>query len=351
MGRSRFLLIFLALTLCIISSQCTSPVQITTGGGKKTRVQGRDLLKIEKIGFYPSNKLSPGQILDVRISVKNVGQEPVNIFIDPTSSGGGDHETKSSSCGSNGSLLLSFCQPMFKLQKFEILGMSKDKCKGKNVDINFDGKKEEITTYDLDPGAYSIFSWEIKAPSEGDIMNMRYKCDFNVHVSYASTAETITYIYFINKNELNERVYTQKDMSLAGNNIATKGPVYAEIVAPQQPYPYGDPFSLELTVKNIGRGVAKINNIVIKYPSGYFQPDMKNCQFFINDGDKLVLDLKSAKPLISIFQGKSSTFVCQLKPIKDSLPLLTPFKFVTNVSYVYSYIKNEYVYVIPYGRE
>jgi len=346
MGHSRFLLIFLALTLCIISSQCTSPIQITTGGSKKTQVQGRDLLKIEKIGFYPSNKLSPGQIMNVRVSVKNVGQESVDIFLDPNNSG-----EKSSSCGNNGSLLLSFCQPMFKLQKFDILGMNKDKCKEKNVDINFDGKKENIITYELSPGAYSVFYWEIKAPSEEDIMNMRYKCDFNIHISYASTAETITYIYFINKNELNERVYTQKDMSLAGNNIATKGPVYAEIVAPQQPYPYGDPFSLELTVKNIGKGVAKINNIVIKYPSEYFQPDSHNCQFFITEGDKLVLDLKSAKPLISIFQGKSSTFVCQLKPKSISLPILTPFKFVTNVSYVYSYIKNEYVYVIPYGRE
>ncbi len=347
MKNSKFLLVSLALVLCLISSQCTSPIQLTKGN-RKTEVQGRDLLKIKKIYIYPSNKLSPGQILNLRIDVENVGQEPVNIFVDQ-----GGEDITSESCGKNGSLLLTFCKPMFTLENFEILGKISNgkKCEEKDVDVNFDGKKESVYTYALDPQSYAVFSWEIKAPSEEDIMNMRYKCDFNIHVSYASTAETITYIYFINKNELNERIYTQKEMSLAGNNIATKGPVYAEIVAPHQPYPYGDLFSLELTVKNIGRGITKINGIVIKYPSKYFKPDSKNCQFFKEKGDKLILDLKDAKPLISIFQGKSSTFVCQLKPIESSLPLLTPFKFVTNVSYIYSYIKTENIYVIPYGRE
>jgi len=88
-------------------------------------------------------------------------------------------------------------------------------------------------------GETHVFQWRIKAPSKEKIAGMTNDCKFNFQAIYGSTAKTFTYVYFAKPGELAQRIYTNKEMTLAGDNIASYGPVVANFETDASRYGQG----------------------------------------------------------------------------------------------------------------
>ncbi len=332
----RKIFIWLSIAFIVLASQCVGPIST---GSKKTEVKESELLKIKLLDIAPSTHIHPGETLLIRMEVENIGQTNADIFVN-ISNGDGCSVSKL-----NGGLLLySVCEPLYKIEEFRIL--SPGKLKIESADINYDGKKEKICVYPLKPGDVAVFFWKISAPSEKEIFGMSYDCTFKFKVSYLSEAKTTAYIYFASPTELAQRIYTKEDLSMAGNNIATFGPVVAMVDAEDQPYPAGGTFSLPVTLENMGNGIAQVLSLTIKYPQA-FSVNEQNCELFNNHGNELtVKTTQDAMEMLKIYGKKSSRFYCEFK-VPD-VEILTPYRFDVAAKYIYSTFMEKKIEITPY---
>ncbi len=343
----RNIFIYLTLLLIVLSLQCTGILTIG-GGSEKTQVQETELLKINYLDIAPSTVLHPGDKIFVRLEVENIGQDDVAVFINTTDRGCDEsflRETKN-----NGNLLLySVCTPLYRVDEFRILSNIAGKARMVSADINYDGKDENICALNLEPGDAAVFYWKISTPTKEELFGMIHECTFRFRVMYKSKARTTAYVYFASVNELAQRIYTRDELSMAGNNIATFGPVVAMVTAEDQPYPAGNTFTLPITMENRGNGIAEVLNLRVSYPSS-FSVNKKHCELFENTGSGIMLKAShDTEEMLKIYGGKSSRFYCEFN-VPD-VELLTPYRFDVDADYLYSVFEEKEVKIVPYEKD
>jgi hypothetical protein len=340
--------IYLAVLFVILSLQCTG-ILTTSGGSEKTQIQETDLLRINYLDISPSTVLHPGDKIFVRMEVENIGQENVAVFIN-TTDGNCDDDTLRE-IKENGMLLLySVCAPLYTIDEFRILSNTIGRATKISADINYDGKPENICALNLEPDETAVFYWKLSTPTKEELFGMIHQCTFRFRVMYKSKAKTTAYVYFASPNELAQRIYTRDELSMAGNNIATFGPVVAMVTAEDQPYPAGSSFTLPVTMENRGKGIAEVLNLRISYPSS-FSVNEERCELF-EDTTGNAIRLKSSydtKDMLKIYGGKSSRFYCEFNT--SGVEILTPYRFDVEADYLYSIFEEKEIKVVPYEKD
>lgn len=359
--------IYLSLAFVISISGCTAPFN---QGSEKTTVLSNELLRINHIDISPDTTVNSGTTLYIEMEVENVGQSDVNLFLDkkPDGTSGDeanncDYTGRDSNSGDGGVsenkkegrlLFYSYCDPLYQIKSFEILSYTdKDRFVEEKADINYDGKKESVCALKLEPGETAVFRWEVKTPSEKDTFGMIHECNFGFQAMYKAEANTTAYIYFANVEELRQRQYNQQDMSLAGNNIATAGPVAAIVVAENQPYPVDEndgSFTFTVRLENRGKGIARVLNMKIRYPNGFTKT--QNCPYFSEgtggSGNSVLTISKDASSYLKIYGGKSSMFYCEF--IVPEVKILTPYRFDVWAEYIYALTEEKKIKVVPFSK-
>ena len=330
--------ICLAILLIVLDVQCTG-VLSSGHGSEKTEVQEIELLRINYLDIAPSNVAHPGDTIFIRMGVENIGQDDVVLFID----------TDASACDRGDLLLYSICEPLYTVKVFRVLSATSGMTTAM-VDVNYDGENESVCALKLKPDEAAVFSWEISAPTEDELFGMIHECTFKFRVTYKSLARTIAYVYFASPEEIAQRIYTREEMSMAGNNIATFGPVVAMVTAENQPYPAGSSFTLPVHLENRGKGIADVLDLQIKYPRD-FSVTEERCELFEKkEENKLALrSTDLTKKMLQIYGGKSTHFHCEFKV--PSVSILTPYRFEVTATYLYSIFEEKKIKVVPYGKE
>ena len=275
----------LSLLLVVIASGCT-----ISGGTQST---GKEILKITDVDSFPKNIIHPGETLILRATVKNVADVPATFDV-----------------GVDGKdLLFDYCESLYILEeRFEILT---GQPKGDSMTLN--------------PHQEAMFQWTFTAPSEEEIgadMGLSHECIFKTQIKYESSAKTTSYVYFADQNEVLQRAYTSKELSLKGDSIATKGPVIANLIpSMDQPIPVKDETSewtFYIQLQNTGDGIVKVTKLDI----AGVKTDTDEC------------DISAQEDKFKIYGQKSSRIACTTKtPIVD---ILTPKKYTIDVEYEYT---------------
>lgn len=264
-----YISIFLALA--ILLAGCIG------GGSSKTQIVSRDMLVIKSIDIFPSKTLQPDDSIIIRMEVENAGQADAYLLVD--ADGGKTDATEFDA----DYLLIDHCKTLYPITKTQVL--SGGKCEAIYDEAD---KKHEYPLIPLvkdsagtpiksgcymkiAPQGSHTFQWTLKAPPENEIAKMTQKCAFKFQTAYAAQAITSTYVYFADPLEIAQRLYTKKEMSLAGDNVASYGPVAVNFVpAEPQPVPAkksesGEPetWTVFLNLRNVGTGIADVNDIAL----------------------------------------------------------------------------------------
>ncbi|MCK4550417.1 MAG: hypothetical protein KAT91_00515 [Candidatus Aenigmarchaeota archaeon] len=269
----------LSLLLAALVAGCTD------GGTQGT---GKEILMITDFDSFPKNTIHPGETLILRATVKNVADVPATFAV-----------------GENGrDILFDHCESLYILTGgFEILT----------------GQPTE-DSMTLKPHQEAMFQWTFTAPSEEKIgadMGLSHECTFKTQIKYESSARTTSYVYFADQNEVIQRAYTSKELSLKGDSIATKGPVVANLIpSMDQPIPVKDQdseWTFYIQLQNKGDGIVNVTSLTI---------------------EGAVCDFEDQKDKFKIYGQKSSRIACTTKtPIVD---ILTPKKYTIDVEYEYT---------------
>lgn len=269
-------------------------------GKTKTEIVSKDMIIIKSIDVFPSTELQPDNTLIIRMEVENVGQESTYLLIDKNS-------TDSKSLTWNGDyLLIDHCPSLYnantnkalKDADFQILSggscvavcdaadtncdnplipLVKDSEGNKigavrdasGTAVSVSGKTLTACYLKIPPGQSHTFQWSLKAPASDRIADITQKCMFKFQTAYAAKAVTNTYVYFADPIEVAQRMYTKKDMTLVGDNIASYGPVAVNF-APAEPQPIpartDGKWTVFLNMKNVGEGITDIDVLSILLP-------------------------------------------------------------------------------------
>ncbi|MBU4245478.1 MAG: hypothetical protein ABIF85_07090 [Nanoarchaeota archaeon] len=272
-------------------------------GKTKTQIVSKDMLKIKSIDIFPANTVQPEDAIIIRMEVENVGQESTYLLIDK------DANTRGSQAELNPKwngdyLLIDHCPSLYNANSkqsgvrdadFQILSgatcvqlyanpatpdldaplipLVKDNSGNPigAVMINgiietFTGKPVTACYLKIPSGQSHTVQWAMKAPSSEKIAEMTHKCTFKFQTAYSAKAITNTYVYFADPIEVAQRLYTKKDMTLVGDNIASYGPVAVNF-APAEPQPIparmDSEWTVFLNVRNVGEGIAEVSNLDI----------------------------------------------------------------------------------------
>lgn len=270
----------LSLLLVVLVAGCTS-----SGGTQST---GKEILKITDVDSFPKNTVHPGETLILRATVKNVADVPATFNV-----------------GEDGKdVLFDYCSSLYNLEGYGILT----------------GQNEDEPKITLSPHQEAMFQWTFTAPTEEQIgadMGLSHECTFKTQIKYESRAKTTSYVYFADQNEVLQRAYTSKELSLKGDSIATKGPVVANLIpSMNQPIPVKDETSewtFYIQLQNTGDGIVNVTSLTI---------------------EGAVCDFEDQKDKFKIYGQKSSRIACTTKtPIVD---ILTPKKYTIDVIYEYT---------------
>lgn len=353
--------IYAFLAAIIFSSGCVG------GGNTKTEVISEDLLVIkEPIDVFPSKNVRPDDTLIVRMEVQNRAQKEAYLLVDTNS------KSTTDTTFDGDYLLIDHCETLYKLKEEKMTVISKGKCATLPNNVKplksyggTDYTTDKSCYIKISPGQSHTFQWKISAPSEEAISKMASKCDFKFQAAYAATAQTDTYIYFASPLEVAQRLYTSKDMTLSGDNIATYGPVAINFQT-GEPQPIsgaskdGDTWNVYLNVKNLGNGIADITGL--KLISGDIKKAAGKCRFFEEiEADRttnkctasattepcktLNTELDTLKKALKVYSTASSRIMCEL--VTPKVQILTPFKFTTVSDYTYSQTKEIPIKTIP----
>ncbi len=275
-------MLYIALLFVIFLAGCLDDGRTTT------EIKSKDMLTIKSIDIFPSKDLQPGDTIIVRMEVENVGQESTHLLVDKSTS-------DSKALDWNGDyLLIDHCPSLYNANSnaglkdadFQILSggtcatlcdPADSACKIPQVGDS-DGVRIGGTAcyLKIPSGQSHTFQWSMKAPSTDKIADMTHKCTFKFQIAYASKAVTNTYVYFADPIEVAQRIYTKKDMSLVGDNIASYGPVAVNFeTAEPQPIPArtnsdGTPekWTVFLNLRNVGTGLTDVSAIDLLRPEG-----------------------------------------------------------------------------------
>lgn len=342
---SRFY-IYAFLALVIFLSGC-----IGGSGRTQTEIVSKDMLKTKSIDIFPSRDVQPEDTIVIRMEVENVGQEAAYLLVDKNSSSKKDLNW-------NGDyLLIDHCPSLYnsnsnagpKDADFQILSggncakiydTAKDPERkkaliplvkdsdGKGISVVQDASGKiigESCYLKVSSGQSHTFQWTMKAPSSAKIADMTQKCIFKFQTAYAAKAVTNTYVYFADPIEVAQRLYTKKEMSLAGDNIASYGPVAVNFVpAEPQPIPArkDGKWTVFLNLLNAGSGIADVSDISLGMPEGM---TTANCIVLEGLVDKIKLvhilqdNIEGLPPGLTVRGAlKSAPFMEYVSGCKDS---------------------------------
>ncbi len=305
--------IFILFSVMLISAffVCGCP-----DGQTKTEVESIDLLVIRDVIAIPSAELKDSSKLVVRMEVQNVGQNELWMLVDDDSQSTikCDPEKKDD-CFDGDMVLVDHCGVLYPLTDFSVVSEAGTVCDDPNYKIRLGGTKDEISSDEgcylkFDPHQVHIFQWKVNTPAKSDIGGLVNECDFNLQTIYSAKAETMTYVYFAVPQEVAQRVYTGKDLTLVGDNVASYGPVVANFETGEaQPVTAGkdnddkpDTWTVYLNLKNLGSGIAKIDSIKLEYDSGVTPSD--DCEL-IKEGGAAHLSASTIKKSIKEYSDKS----------------------------------------------
>ncbi len=252
--------ICIALGIVIFLAGCLG------GGRTKTEVVSKDMLKIKSIDIFPSKEVQPKDTIVIRMEAENMGQEDSYLLVDKDAKDSKDENW-------NGDyLLIDHCSTLYSQDKkdseFQILSGGRCITLDDNVPMVKDSGgskiKGDACYLKISPQQSQTFQWTMKAPTDDEIAKMTQKCMFKFQTAYAAKAVTNTYVYFADPLEVAQRLYTKKEMSLAGDNIASYGPVAVNFVpAEPQPVPAkrGGTWTVFLNMMNVGEGIADVNDL------------------------------------------------------------------------------------------
>jgi len=271
-------MLYIALALIIFLAGCVD------SGRTKTEIISKDMLKIKSIDLFPSKDLQPEDTLVIRMEVENLGQESTYLLVDKNS-----NVISNKNPDWNGDyLLIDHCSSLYnantdtelKDAEFQILSGGTCITITPSTPLVKDSSGKEISGtacyLNIPPGQSHTFQWSMKAPSSKKIADMTQKCTFKFQIAYAAKAVTNTYVYFADPIEVAQRMYTQKEMSLAGDNIASYGPIAVNFVpAEPQPIPAkaDGKWTVFLNVKNVGTGLANVDALNLGIPQGVSSVD------------------------------------------------------------------------------
>ncbi len=285
--------IFILFSVMLISAFFVSGCP---DGQTKTEVESIDLLVIRDVIAIPSAELKDSSKLVVRMEVQNVGQNELWMLVDDDSQSTikCDPEKKDD-CFDGDMVLVDHCEALYPLTDFSVVSEAGTVCTNPIYKIRLGGTKDEISPdkgcyIQFDPHQVHIFQWKVNTPSKSDIGGLVNECDFNLQTIYSAKAETMTYVYFAVPQEVAQRVYTGKDLTLVGDNVASYGPVVANFETGEaQPVTAGkdndgkpDTWTVYLNLKNLGSGIAKIDSIKLEYDSGVSPSD--DCELIKEEG-------------------------------------------------------------------
>ncbi len=328
------------IAIIVFSSGCLG------GGTTKTEVISDDMLEIkEPIDIFPSSNVRPGDNLVIKMAVKNVAQSDAYLLVDT--------DAKKGEQGFDGDYLLTDrCNPLYQLND-QMKTIAKCAALPDNVPQIPDTDALTSCYVRISPGGSQTFEWNIKAPQESDIMKMQNVCNFKFQAAYSAKAETNTYVYFASPLEVAQSQYTDKDMNLKGDNLATYGPVAINFgTGAPQPISAArkgedaDTWTVYLNIKNVGKGIADINDLEIALPKGIEKTE-QNCKLLKdilqeintkkcteNANTDVCKELINSRDAFKIYRTSTSRIMCELTSPKD-VAILTPFKFTTTAYYTY----------------
>ena len=304
--------------LIVFISGCTGGSQLP----ENTQIISNDLIQVNRLEVSPSTEIPTDGPFLILMEIENIGQVPVTYFLDSDS-------TPEVSVDFDGdAVLVDYCDYLYEITDFSIV--PNKPCLADYLNSCY---------MNIRPGEVQMLQWKLKAPSEDDIMVGEHMCKFAFYLNYSSQAITTNYIYFASSQELAERQYSDKELSLTGSNIATYGPVAINLrPAEPQPISSDSKWTLYMTVKNFGTGIVNIEDLYVSLPDVVDISDLCDPElFYVKGGDKLTLvDSDKADEKKVIFRDRSTDLPCVLlAPPKPEVPILTPYKFVANVSYDY----------------
>lgn len=354
--------------IILLSMLFVSVLVLGCTGEKRTDVVSTDLLKIGDITVIPSETVKPDDTIVIRMDVENVGQTDVWMLV--------DKDSKSGTNFNGDMVLVNYCAPLYTLENagFQVVSKTSELCTlPTDTDMvnalpTIAGASSVTSCYlKFKPGETHVFQWRIKAPSKDKIAGMTNDCKFNFQAIYGSVAKTFTYVYFAKPGELAQRIYTDKELTLAGDNIASYGPVVTNFETDAQPIRSGanDEWTVFMNLKNLGSGIAKIQNIYLSavdtnmklkattncelYDGGdvgfylsrsNIDKDLKDaedggCTLVNKDGVNVCDYFKNQLNKLEIFVTESSRVSCTLK-VPDGINIMQPYKFKALAMYSYS---------------
>lgn len=307
------------------------PILIISGciDGTTTKIESKDLLKINDIEIFPDQRVSPETELTIMMEVENVGLTDVFYLVDRD----GNINTGIKENLDGDALLYDYCSTIYELTDFKMI--PKKDCKDQPRDSQGNAIFEDpyIDSVGIGEGCYSIirsgeihmFQWNIKAPSSEKTLGITHQCDFKFQVKYLAEAETNSYIYFANPDEIIQRIYTDNDLSIKGDNIATYGPVAINLETPPQPIPADGKFTLYFTFNNVGKGIAKL-----KETENNFKLDSE----IDDENGKTECAKKINDQEVQIYGKDSSRISCSFTA--PTVSILKPFRFTSEAIYEYT---------------
>jgi len=389
MEKRIFILFSVMLIFAFFVSGCPS-------GQTKTEVESTDLLVIKDVIAIPSAELEDSSKLVVRMEVQNAGQNELWMLVDDDSKAKTECDPgKKKDCFDGDMVLVDYCGGLYTLTDFSVISKAGTVCSDSDpdIEIRLGGTKDEISSatgcyLKFDPHQVHIFQWKITTPSKEDIGDLVDECDFNLQTIYSGKAKTVTYVYFAVPQEVAQRVYTGKDLTLVGDNVASYGPVVANFETGEaQPITAGlsDTWTVYLNLKNLGSGIAKIGRIELKTGGsgiavnsagecdieadgggtyldaselegeleGMFSENSQNCEAdernknrperceydgcdYLEDEKREVCESKlSRKNKLEIFKTESSRISCTMD-VPSEVLIMQPYRFTTVATYAYS---------------
>ncbi len=278
----------LFLVLIVTISGCTI-------GGGTTKVELKKVLDI-KTEISPSTVIMEGQSIVINTYITNIGQNEVSIKLN-------NNEDKDKL---GRAILSDYCDGVFKIVNFQAYPASKSE------DIEIKLKPEESLN----------LIWTLKSIKLGGYENPG--CNLKFTYQYKAFAETQAYVYFVNPTEKIQRDYTNKDLKLRGNNLATYGPVSIYFTPlEEQPIMSGKKWLSEVKIINHDDGEVTMDSLKISSSVGLTEND--NCK------DKV----KGIK-----VRGKEKFSIqCEFEAV--NVQLLEPIRFILSGEYNYKKTENK----------
>lgn len=314
----RFLFVLL-IALVVSASACTG-----IGSGKSTtKIESKDLVKINKLDIFPGTTVKPEDIVQIRMEVENIGQVPVDIDVGDLTKGE--------------KVLYDYCPYVFTktTTPMDIFGSYDTKETMSNV------PSEKIR---VQPGRNVIFQWEFQARKAESLFNLNTECTLGTKVTYHAQAKTTTYIYFSSPSEISQKVYTGEDLNQKGDNIASHGPVAVNVETPPQPITGSTGTSprtwhVFLNVKNVGSGIASVEEMNFTIPNDVTLRDAGACKL-ANETGLATLSINGSgkdKDLLKVGLGSTSKVPCTLPA--PPVDILQSYRFESSAIYKYDVFK------------